>query len=399
MSAVNESASSAPPVEDYGTDLVMTWVLDTDTEAGRKITLPLRTGYSYAFTIDWGDGTSSTVNSNTDTNRIHLYASTGIYTTRISGVLGAWQFNNAGDRLKLRSVLNWGNTSLSVFGLDGAFYGCTNAVFYADFPTNFAHLTTLVHTFRGNSSLTALPDLSNLRAVTTISGAFRELSSCTYFAPVNHLTNLVNMQSAWHMSGQPVDSMPDVSNLTRVNNILSAWRQTSARVYPEVNTLTNVTSLETTWYGTRRAEYYPEISNLWRVTSLNQTYSGGSTNYINMPSPVGLTNLAAGNALRDSYRDTYFTNQIDMTSQANFTNWNQTFYLARMSVFPLMPTSSVHFQTFQNTFQAPAGFGAFGSTVELWDTNAFPNLATFTTFVYRNQTNLSNYADIPAGWK
>lgn len=101
--------------------------------AARTITLPLvqnraEGALAYNFTVSWGDGTSSTVTAWNDANRIHTYATDGTYNVDIRGTCEGWSFNNAGDKLKIRKVLSWGDsTKFNGFKyLKGGFYGCTN---------------------------------------------------------------------------------------------------------------------------------------------------------------------------------------------------------------------------------------------------------------------------------
>ena len=80
------------------------------TGASESITLPLRAGYTYNFTVNWGDGSPiDTLTSDSDPDRIHIYAVAGDYTVTIVGTVEAWYFNNVGDKLKLIAVNNFGD--------------------------------------------------------------------------------------------------------------------------------------------------------------------------------------------------------------------------------------------------------------------------------------------------
>lgn len=109
------------------------WTVSGDSTA-RTITLPLvntRTegALAYNCTVDWGDGSAlSTVTAYNDADRIHTYASNGTYQVTIKGTCEGWSFNNLGDKLKIRKIINWGNSEgFNGFKyLSGGFYGCTN---------------------------------------------------------------------------------------------------------------------------------------------------------------------------------------------------------------------------------------------------------------------------------
>ena len=58
------------------------------TSANESITLPLRSGYDYDFTVDWGDGSAeATVTAHDDSDKTHTYADAGTYTVIIDGTL------------------------------------------------------------------------------------------------------------------------------------------------------------------------------------------------------------------------------------------------------------------------------------------------------------------------
>ncbi len=100
---------------------ISVWRLSNENES---ITLPLRSGYNYNFTVDWGDGASSEITSHDDSDITHTYAESGDHTVTISGELEAWYFNNSGSKNKLISVTDLGN--MGWLNLEGAFEGCSN---------------------------------------------------------------------------------------------------------------------------------------------------------------------------------------------------------------------------------------------------------------------------------
>jgi surface protein len=90
--------------------------------------LPLvNDGNSINSIVDWGDGTTSEVTAFNDVDTLHNYNTTsgaaGTKTITISGLFSGWQFNNGGDRLKMRNVSSWGALKISV---GSGFYGCSS---------------------------------------------------------------------------------------------------------------------------------------------------------------------------------------------------------------------------------------------------------------------------------
>jgi hypothetical protein len=185
-----------------GTGFITRWTVAGDA-AARTITLPLTNGGGSVFncTVDWGDGTPfSTVTAYNDANRIHTYAGDGTYNVEIQGTCEGWSFNNAGDKLKLTAIVNWG--SISTFAgfkyLLGGFYGCANNV---SLPTgkilaSGAGPTSFGDCFRANA-FTTIPAgmfdyctgvlsfnacFSNNAALTTIpAGLFDHCTAATTF--------------------------------------------------------------------------------------------------------------------------------------------------------------------------------------------------------------------------
>ena len=88
-----------------------TFVLPT-TEAG------------YDAYVDWGDGGAEQNITGTPGNVSHTYAAPGSYQVKIRGTFPRIYFNNAGDKLKLMTIDNWGNVEWS--SMQNAFYGCAN---------------------------------------------------------------------------------------------------------------------------------------------------------------------------------------------------------------------------------------------------------------------------------
>lgn len=104
------------------------FTIDTEnTSSGSSLNtqfmMPLVSSGTYNATVNWGDGSSDTITSYNQAEVTHTYTSAGQYEISIEGTLQGWQFNNAGDRLKMLDVKQWGVLDLST---NAAFYGCTN---------------------------------------------------------------------------------------------------------------------------------------------------------------------------------------------------------------------------------------------------------------------------------
>ncbi|QAA80457.1 BspA family leucine-rich repeat surface protein [Aequorivita sp. H23M31] len=117
-----ETCDGVVPTDNF----VTTW---KTTMPNETITIPT-TGSGYNYSVDWGDGNSDAGKTG---NASHIYATPGIYTVSISGNFPRIYFNNGGDRLKIRSIEQWGNIQWS--SMNSAFAGAENLVSHAtDMP-------------------------------------------------------------------------------------------------------------------------------------------------------------------------------------------------------------------------------------------------------------------------
>ena len=168
-----------------GTDFISVW----DTTLGKNpiIQLPLSPTGNYNFSVNWGDGTTDTITSWNQAERIHTYATGGVYTVTITGTIEGWSFaNGSGDILT--SITNIGCLKLGNEG--GYFEGCSN-------------LTTIGGTF----------DLTN---VTNMGAMF---AGCSLLTSVNGI-------SSWDVSN--VTSMSDIFNSASLfNQDISSWNVSS----------------------------------------------------------------------------------------------------------------------------------------------------------------------------
>jgi surface protein len=147
------------------------------------------------FTIYWGDGTSDYVNS--FTSPIHTYASGGVYTITIEGVISGIKFSNTNDRLKILNVNSWGAlTNLgSASNVTSAsnFFGCENLTTTAtDSPILQRNLGQL---FRSCTSLTSGLSNWNTSLVTSTNAMFRSSAFNGNIGSwdVSNVTDFINM--------------------------------------------------------------------------------------------------------------------------------------------------------------------------------------------------------------
>ena len=335
---------------------------------GASMTLPLRSGYDYDFVVDWGDGSSSTVTSFDDPNRIHNYATYGTYQISITGLCEAWYFNSEGDRLKLSSIDQWGDTGFidmrfafkgcmnltTVDDTDGTwcsnvtdmtymFYGCGLKTLNVS-NWNVSNVTNMNGMFIGCGLLETL-DVSNwdVSNVTYLSGMFRECSSLTTLdVSTWNVSNVTNMDSMFErcFSLTTLDvSTWDVSNVTDMLCMFSEcsslttldvsnWNVSNVtRMWGMFNGCFSLTTLDvSTWNVSNVTEMISMFSYCSSLTTLDVS-SWNVSNVTNMDFMFyecsSLTTLYVSNW--DVSNVVYITNMFNECSSLinlDFSNWD-----------------------------------------------------------------------------
>ena len=251
------------------TAFVTTWVT---TAPGQSVTLPLRSGYTYDFTVDWGDGSGiGTVTSFDAAAATHEYAAAGTYTVKIEGVLSAWYFNNAGSKDSFRTVTQWGSVGAGVYGLAYGFSGASASTSFASpVPPTWAAVTTLAHAWRGCSGLTSAPDVSALTNVTSLSAAWYGCSGLTTAPDVSALTNVTSLASAWRdcrrlttVPALPASSTALTTTTGAFIGIGAGMKGTVVELW-NTDLFPNITSFANTFTGCTGLDNYDDIPDNWK---------------------------------------------------------------------------------------------------------------------------------------
>ncbi len=190
---------------------VSTWNTE-NTSAGSSdvehVKLPLVSGGTYAFNVDWGDGTDDDITVWDAAAVDHDYtvatgsgAGPGTYTLTITGQIDGWAFNNTLDRLKIVGISSWGPLLISI----GAFYSAPNWVCTAtDSPQILGN--ALINGFYLSYNIANL----------NLSG--------TNFSNVTNITNMlrsINVSGTVDVTGVDWSSIINLSALTRDSTTLT----------------------------------------------------------------------------------------------------------------------------------------------------------------------------------
>jgi uncharacterized protein (TIGR02145 family) len=224
------------------TEFITLWKTDNAGTSGtNEITIPIG-GYSYNYSVDWGDGSTST---GVTTAITHTYATAGTYTVKISGLFPSIYFSASGDRLKLLEVKNWGPNIWTT--MRSAFMGCENLRITATDAPNLSTVADMSFMFWGCTLMddpighwdtsnvvhmyAMFMDASNFNKdisgwntanVTDMSYMF---SGATYFnKPIGawNTANVTDMHSMFHASSfnQPIGNW-NTANVTNMNFMFS----------------------------------------------------------------------------------------------------------------------------------------------------------------------------------
>jgi surface protein len=147
---------------------ITTWDTEKAGSATKTIVIPT-SGAGYDCYVDWGDGGAEENFTGTAPTISHVYAEPGIKTVKIRGTFPRIYFNNTGDKLKIQTIKNWGNSTWNSFAY--AYFGCANLTgTYTDIP-NTSSCTNFTSTFAGCVKFNS-PVLFNTANATTMRAMF-----------------------------------------------------------------------------------------------------------------------------------------------------------------------------------------------------------------------------------
>ena len=245
-----------------------------------SVALPLQPFGQYDFTVQWGDGMSSHVSSNSDPDARHTYATPGRYWITISGTLEGfgfyWTWNGGtdgyGDRLKLINVAQWGSAALGVS--IAQFQGAVNMKFTASDAPDLSKTTSLANAFRGHANFNSPIGHWDTSSIENMSGMFAGAEA--FNQPLaewdlRNVKDITGMFAGATSFNQPINTW-DVSNVEGMEDVFdgaSAFNQSLASW-----DTSNVTSMGSMFAG---ADSFDQDIGSWdvsRVTDMFQMFLG-----------------------------------------------------------------------------------------------------------------------------
>ena len=240
--------------------MVLTY--NTSLSSGTVITLPLN-GYVNVM-IDWGDGSNNNIDTSINVN--HTYASDGIYTVEISGILthfGSYNYQNAE---KLTEVSSFGD--IGTYDYSYAFNNASNLTVVPSLLNN--NVTNMSSMFKNallfNSNISNW-DVSN---VTSMHSLFRGCFSFNQDISNWNVSNVTNM--AWMFFEAEVFNQDigewDVSNVTDMSVMFSEARDFNQDI--SIWNVSNVTNMQAMF---DIAEVFNQNIGSWDVSNVTNMYS------------------------------------------------------------------------------------------------------------------------------
>jgi len=244
----------------------------TTTSPSETINLPYSPSGVYDGTIDWGDGSPTSINDYT--NRSHTYASVGTYTITINGEITNFNFgvNDPTNVTNLISVTQWGSCFNIVSGLS-AFENCSSLTLTG--VTDILDLTNVLTTERMFWNCTQLTTVNNMdswdvSSVTNMGGMF--FGCYDFDQPLNSwdVSSVTNMDSMFYQCtnfNQPLNSWV-VSNVTNMASMFA-----NCSVFDQPLNSWDVSGVTNMYYMFGACVVFNQDISSWDVSSVtNMSY-------------------------------------------------------------------------------------------------------------------------------
>ena len=279
-------------------DFTMVW---RTTVANDSIELPLRAGFNYNFTVDWGDGTTGVVTGASDSDKNHIFASPGDYVVTLSGLAEAFHLANSGnDRFKLIAIPYLGDMDWT--NLQGAFYGAENLESFAGGVTT--NVTTMSEMFRNANSLVSIDlstfDTSNVTnmvlmfygcgSLTTLDLSSFNTSNVTSFSSMFASTGIANLDISSFDTSSAVSFYAMFTGVKVTDLDLSHFNTSNVTDFRQMfRNMRNLVNLDISSFDTSNATTMQSMfSGVSSLTSLDLSHFD-TTNVTSMMSMFGGT--------------------------------------------------------------------------------------------------------------
>ncbi|QAA80657.1 BspA family leucine-rich repeat surface protein [Aequorivita sp. H23M31] len=365
-----------------GEYFVTTW---QTTMSNEMITIPT-TGSGYNYSVDWGDG-------NTDGgwfgDASHIYTAPGVYTVKINGAFPRIYFNNSGDRMKIKSIEQWGVNPWT--SMNSAFLGCENLVSHAmDMPdlsmvTDMYGMFAFARKFNGDANFGNW----NVGNVTSMYGMFGGASIFNYPIGnwnVGNVTTMEKMFDGASLFNQPIDNW-NVGNVTSMNSMF----RTAMNFNQDLNSwnVSNVTDMSGMFAYARKFNGAIGNWNVGNVTNMKGMFGGASVfnQYIGGWDVGNVTDME-----QMFHGATIFNQDLGAWNVSNVTNMNN--MLATAMKFN-QDISNWNVSNVTNMRSMFFHANRFDQNLGAWDVS---NVTDMTNMFVNVTLSTSNYDALLNGW-
>ena len=202
------------------------------TASPYTISIPVEVHTGGTLTIDWGDTTTTTVNTNG--TQSHTYSASDEYQVSMTGDLSRIILGNLGSTSSnLASIDQWGDIEWS--SMEGAFRGASNMEYKAADAPDLSHVTSMQNMFRDASSFNGNLSDWNVLTVTNMDGTFRGASDFNGDVSSWDTSSATDMRNMFQdadnfdgdISGWDVSKVTDTSSMfyeaSDFNQPLNGW--------------------------------------------------------------------------------------------------------------------------------------------------------------------------------
>lgn len=224
-----------PPVHAANSDdLIITVKTDNaGTSGSTQFTIPTFGGETYNYNVDCDNNGTNEATAQTG-DYTCSYGVAGTYTVRIKDNTGVktgfpWiYFNNAGDKLKLLTIQQWGTGKWTSMG--AAFFGCANLTVQASDSPDLSGVTDMGSMFRGDTAFNQNISNWDTSHVTNMSAMFEFATTFNQDIGGWDTSNVTSMEAMFEVAGafnQDISSW-DTSNVTNMSymfDVASAFNQ------------------------------------------------------------------------------------------------------------------------------------------------------------------------------
>ena len=365
---------------------ISTW----DTQGTSNITLPLYSGGTYNFTVDWGDGNKDKITSYNQSEATHNYSVDGTYEVKISGQYTHFNFDLANIKTPNRLIkISQIGDGLTINSCHRAFSGCVN--FTTISATDFYDKVIALYSDLGNlfyncSKLDTIYNIENWNMSHVVRMDFMFYSCSAFNLDISNwdVSNVITFGSTFDrciIFNQPIGNW-DVSNADIFSFMLAHNPSFNQPLNNWVFKATGGVDLQ---YIVTDCTTFNQPLNLWdmsKVDSIKGIFRG-CTNFNQDIDSWDVSNVSN---FQDVFRAaSSFSYAIPSWDTVKATNMSWMFNGTTSFNHPLS-----HFKTgLVTTFKAMFQNSLFNQPINNWDTSKVTNMNnTFNGCPFNQPLNL-----------